>query len=163
MTAAQRAAALADHTKETKRLLPFETPSNTIQAELDHGWMRRAQLKVPMKVDGSSVPLTMESHIWMDGKIVGFVVAGDFLGIASGNTERRSGGKKVQAPSFLAQQLHAKTYDGVDCIGRGAKLYGISFNMVPWHKHLICTTINLNIHAMWVTSTTWLCGLTTSY
>jgi len=80
--------------------------------------MRRAQLKVPMEIDGSSAPLIIESHIWMDSKIVGFVVAGDFLGTASGNTERRSGGKKVQVPSFLAQQLHAKSYGGVDRIGR---------------------------------------------
>jgi hypothetical protein len=29
------------------------------------------------------------------------------------------------------------------------KTYGITFTLVPWFKHLIATTINLNTHAMW--------------
>ena len=38
---------------------------------------------------------------------------------------------------------------GVDRIGKGSKVYGINFNVVPWHKHLVTNTLNLNLHAMW--------------
>jgi len=29
-------------------------------------------------------------------------------------------------------------------------VYGVNFNIVPWHKHLVTSTMNLNLHAMWV-------------
>jgi len=45
--------------------------------------------------------------------------------------------------------VHTTSYGGVDRIGRGFKPYGITFTLVPWFKHLIATTINLNTHAMW--------------
>ena len=144
---AESAAARRQRLKEVKRVMPFDPVSKTIQDQLDGGWMRRARLEVP--VDGTTQALVIEAYLWQDSKLVGFVVADDFLGTAEGTTERQRGSKKVQLPTFLAQRLHAKLYGGVDRIGRGAKLYGIHFTIVPWHKHLVITTVNLHMHAIW--------------
>ena len=148
MTDVERAAARDKRLRTTRRVLPFEPVPKSIQKELQPGWLRRAQLTVP--VDGCSEPLVIEVYIWCDSKLVGFVVAGEFLGTAEGTTERRRGGKRVKVPSFLAQRVHAMMYGGVDRIGRGAKVYGINFNIVPWHKHLVTSTMNLIAHATWV-------------
>jgi len=79
--------------------------------------MRRACLTVP--THDPKNPLQIESYVWMDSKLVGFVVSDDFLGTANGTTTRMKGGKTVELPSFLAQRMHATSYGGVDRIGRG--------------------------------------------
>mgnify|MGYP003331528541 CR=1 FL=1 len=129
--------------------MPFPPISKTVADQLEHGWLRRARFEVP--VDGSKENLIVESYLWKDSRVVGYVVAGDYLGTTEGITERRQKGKKrkKQVPSFLAQRMHAKMYGGVDRIGKGSKVYGINFNVVPWHKHLVTNTMNLNLHAMW--------------
>jgi len=85
----------------------------------------------------------------MSSKLVGFVVSYDFHGTANVTTTRMKGRKTVELPSFLVQRMHTTSYGGVDRIGRGSKTFGITFTLVPWFKHLIATTINLNTHAMW--------------
>ena len=88
--------------------------------------------------------------IRLDGSQAGGVLfSDDFLGTANGTTTRMKGGKTVELPSFLAQRMHTASYGGVDRIGRGSwtKMYGITFTLVPWFKHLIATTINLHTHA----------------
>lgn len=133
--------------KELKQIMPFKELPNSVVDQLENGWLRRAQLKVA--VDGYP-DLLIDAYIWKDSKIVGFVVAGDFIGKASGTTPRNKKAGAVEIPSFLAQRLHAKLYGGIDRIGRGAKMYGVTFKVMPWHKNLVTTTMNLNLHAMWV-------------
>ena len=89
---------------ETKRILPFQPLSKSVVDQLDPGWMRRACLTFPT-YDPKN-PLQIESYVWMDSKLVGFVVSDDFLGTANGTTTRMKGGKTVELSSFLAQRMH---------------------------------------------------------
>lgn len=148
MTPTQRTQAAAQRLQATKKVMPFPPISKSVQASLQPGWMRQARLEVPAQ-GGNQNPLVIEAYLWMDSKLVGFVVANDFLGTPDGTTRRFKGGRWVEIPSFAAQRFHALYYGGVDRIGKGAKVYGIDFAVVPWHRHLVTTTLNLHAHAMW--------------
>ena len=92
--------------------------------------------------------MKLDAHLWNDSSMVGIVNTA-FVGKSKGTSVRWVNNKKKEVPSFCAQRIHAITYGGVDRIGKGAKEYGVNFNIVPWHRHIIKGIENINSHATW--------------
>ena len=93
--------------KLSTQVMPFPPISKTVADQLEHGWLRRARFEVP--VDGSKENLIVESYLWKDSRVVGYVVSGDYLGTTKGITERRQKGKGKTGSTVVSGAMHAGT------------------------------------------------------
>lgn len=121
------------------RVCCFHKHSKGNEQTLDKGTRFRAAKTFTVEGimhHGKGNQMRLQSDLWLDSATMAYASS---HGVGSDDPLNpivaKRKGKEVAA--FLVQKLHAGTYGGIDRIGKSALEYGQTFDVQPWHFHII--------------------------
>ena len=121
------------------RVCCFHKHSAGNEATLDKGTRFRAAKTffVEGKMNHSKgAYMRLQSDLWLDSATMAYASTHG-QGSDDPNNPITAKRKGKAVPAFLAQKLHGKTYGGIDRIGKSALEYGQTFDLQPWHFHIV--------------------------
>ena len=126
-------------TKTDIRVCCFHRHSKGNEQTLDKGARFRAAktFQVEGKIlHGKGAGMRLQSDLWLDSATMAFASTYG-TGSDDPNNPITATRKGKEQPAFLVQKLHGEHYGGIDRIGKGALEYGMTFDLQPWHFHII--------------------------
>lgn len=129
------------------RVCCFHKHSKGNEQTLDKGARFRAAKTFHVEgkiLHGKGAGMRLQSDLWLDSATMAFASTHG-IGSDDPNNPITAKRKGKEQPAFLVQKLHGEHYGGIDRIGKGALEYGMTFDLQPWHFHIIqvCVCVRL--------------------